>query len=112
MVGIRFSATQRDPASADFVGLTNVENNKGFEILGGYGNSITGDVLIEDCWFEWFSNNTVQTTASPLTNIVIRRNIINSNYSTVAHAQGIFSSWASVLLEENVFDHNGRRIIA
>lgn len=107
VVGIRFSATQRDPTSGDFVGLTNVTGEKGFHILGGYGNTILGDVLIEDCWFEWFANNTIQTAASPLTNIVVRRNIINNDYATNSHSQGIFSSWASVLLEENIFDHNG-----
>ncbi len=78
VVGVRFSATPRDPAAGDFVGLTNVVNLNGFYILGGYGNSILGDVLIEDCWFAWFAGNSVQTAASP-----------------------------SVLLEENIFDHNG-----
>jgi hypothetical protein len=107
VVGIRFSATQRDPSSTDFIGLANLANNKGFEMLGGYGNTIEGDVLIEDCWFEWFAGNTIQTAAAPLTNIVLRRNIINNNYSNSGHPQGIFSHAASVLLEENVFDHNG-----
>lgn len=107
VVGIRFSATQRDPSSTDFIGLANLANNKGFEMLGGYGNTIESDVLIEDCWFEWFAGNTIQTAAAPLTNIVVRRNIINNNYSNSGHPQGIFSHAASILLEENTFDHNG-----
>jgi hypothetical protein len=107
VVGIRFSATQRDPSSADFVGLDNVTNISGFHILGDYGNSITGGVLIEDCLFEWFGGNGVQSAGTTIvTDIIIRRNIIANNYSTLSHSQGIFSSCSSVLLEENAFDHN------
>jgi hypothetical protein len=111
VVGIRFSASQRNPASADFVGLESVANDSGFHMLGGYGNSLVGHVLIEDCLFEWFAGNSIQSgvdNGGPvLSDVVVRRNIIANNYSTLSHSQGIFSAWASVLLEENVFDHNG-----
>lgn len=113
VVGIQFTATKRNPSSPDFVGFANVVNSKGFQLLSGYGGTTVGGILIEDCWFEWFSNNTVQDAVDNggvlpyLADIVIRRNVISNNYSTVAHAQGLFSSHASILLEENVFDHNG-----
>jgi len=70
---------------------------------------LTG-ILIEDCHFDFFSNNTVQTgveTGENLSDFIIRRNIISNNYSQTAHAQGIFSANASLFIEENVFDHNG-----
>jgi hypothetical protein len=111
VVGIQFTATQRNPASPDFIGLENVANVSGFHLLGGYGNSLIGHVLIEDCLFEWFAVNSIQSgidNGGPvLENVVLRRNIIANNYSTLSHSQGIFSAWASVLLEENTFDHNG-----
>ncbi len=111
VIGIQFSATQRNPASPDFLGLENVANDSGFHMLGGYGNSLVGHVLIEDCLFEWFAGNSIQSgvdNGGPiLENVVLRRNIIADNYSTLSHSQGIFSAWSSVLLEENTFDHNG-----
>jgi hypothetical protein len=111
VIGIRFTASRRNPDSADFVGLANVTNIQGFHVLGGYGNSVVGGLLIEDCWFDWFSGNTLQSPEAGggpvLTDVIIRRNIITNNYSTLSHSQGIFSAYASVLLEENVFDHNG-----
>jgi len=39
--------------------------------------------------------------------VVIRRNIITNSYSEIGHSQGIYAGKASVLLEENVFYHNG-----
>ena len=110
VIGIRFYAAQRDPASADFVGFANVDGESGFDGLLGYGGSITGGILIEDCWFDWFAGNILQSPLSsyaPLTDIIIRRNIFSNNYSTNSHAQGLYTDRVSLWLEENVFDHNG-----
>ncbi|MBU1425847.1 MAG: hypothetical protein KKH12_08180 [Gammaproteobacteria bacterium] len=110
VVGIQFTASQRNPASPDFVGFANITNIAGFDGLGGYNNSLVGGLLIEDCWFDWFSGNVLQspqTTAPVLTDMIVRRNIITNNYSTAGHAQGLYSARASILLEENIFDHNG-----
>jgi hypothetical protein len=110
LIGIRFYASQRNPASADFAGFTNVTDLSGFDGLIGYGGTITGGLLIEDCWFDWFAGNVLQSPLpafAALTDIIIRRNIITNNYSTDAHAQGLYSDRASILLEENIFDHNG-----
>jgi hypothetical protein len=110
LVGIRFYASQRNPASADFVGFANVVGEAGFDGLIGYGGSVTGGLLIEDCWFDWFSGNVLQspvTTFAALTNIIIRRNIFTNNYSTAGHGQGLYTSRVSLWLEENIFDHNG-----
>ncbi|MBU0622620.1 MAG: hypothetical protein KJ795_12320 [Gammaproteobacteria bacterium] len=110
VIGIRFYASQRDPASPDFVGFAIVGNDAGFDGLIGYGGSVTGGLLIEDCWFDWFSGNVLQspvTTYAALNDIIIRRNLITNNYSTAGHAQGLYTSRVSLWLEENIFDHNG-----
>ncbi|HTY02520.1 MAG TPA: hypothetical protein VMC81_02210 [Rhodocyclaceae bacterium] len=114
LVGIQFTASRRNPTSPDFAGFANADltsdNNAGFDALGGYNNTVTGGLLIEDCWFDWFSESIVQsplTTAPVLTDVIIRRNLFTNSYSTSGHAQGLYSDRASVWLEENIFDHNG-----
>jgi hypothetical protein len=114
IIGIQFTAARRNPKSPEFLGFANADlttdNNAGFDALGGYGNTVTGGLLIEDCWFDWFNGNIIQspqTTAPVLTDVIIRRNIITNNYSTAGHAQGLYSDRASIWLEENIFDHNG-----
>ena len=110
LVGIRFYASQRNPGSGDFAGFANVGSASGFDGLLGYGGSITGGILIEDCWFDWFAGNVLQsplTSYPALTDIIVRRNIITNNYSTNSHSQGFYSARASIWLEENIFDHNG-----
>ena len=114
IIGIQFTAARRNPHSTEFLGFANADlntdNNAGFDALGGYNNTVTGGLLIEDCWFDWFDGNIVQsplTTAPVLTDVIIRRNIFTNNYSTAGHAQGLYSDRASIWLEENIFDHNG-----
>jgi hypothetical protein len=108
VIGIRFVASQRNPASPDFTGFNT--NVSGLNALGGYNNSVVGGLLIEDCWFDWFDGNVLQsplTTAPVLTDVIVRRNIFTNNYSSAGHSQGLYSDRASILLEENIFDHNG-----
>jgi len=111
VIGIHFVATRRDPSSVDFAGFDSVPNTTGFNALGGYGNTITLGILIEDCHFDWFKNNVIQSSPDNggeiLTEIIVRRNIITNNYSTDSHSQGLYTSHVSMLLEENIFDHNG-----
>jgi hypothetical protein len=110
IIGIRFYAPRRDPGSKDFVGFANVGAERGFEGVLGYGGSITGGILIEDCWFDWFSGNALQSPkadSEPLHDIILRRNIITNSYSTQGHTQGLYTVRVSLWLEENIFDHNG-----
>lgn len=111
VIGIHFVASRRNPSSADFVGFDNDPKTSGFNALGGYGNSITQGILIEDCHFDWFRGNVIQSSPDHggeiLTEIIVRRNIITNNYSTDSHSQGLYTSHVSMLLEENIFDHNG-----
>ncbi|AJQ92505.1 DUF5011 domain-containing protein [Gynuella sunshinyii] len=111
IVGIHFQASKRNPSSSDFVGFDKVDDTKGINaaLFNDYGG-----LLIEDCWFEWFDNNSIQSFTFDKNNnfltikdIIVRRNIFNNNYSTAAHSQGLYSAYTSMLLEENVFDHNG-----
>jgi hypothetical protein len=114
IIGIQFTAARRNPDSPEFLGFANADlatdNNAGFDALGGYNNTVTGGLLIEDCWFSWFDGCVLQsplTTAPVLTDVIVRRNLITNNYSTAGHAQGLYSDRASIWLEENIFDHNG-----
>ena len=76
------------------------------------------DFLIEDCMIEKYETNLVLqgTSEHPapsgrLTNIEIRRCVIADAYTAGdSNAEGIFASGTDgLLLEENVFDHNGWR---
>lgn len=107
--GIRFYAPERDPKNtAEFVGFSAVPSIGGFVAVAGFRDGITGGLLIEDCWFDGFAGNSLQSFKGPdLTDLVVRRNIITNNYATNAHSQGLFTDRVSLLLEENIFDHNG-----
>lgn len=68
------------------------------------------NILIEDCHFR-FGQLTIQRpngAEGPISNVKLRRSVVADNYSTNSHAQGLFCSGIDTLLiEENVFDHNG-----
>lgn len=111
VVGIHFRDTKRNPDSAEFVGFDAVGGGNG---IGATVYSAAGGLLFEDCWFEWFSGNVIQSWAFDsdgnklsIPDIIVRRNIFNNNYSVSSHSQGLYSFMTSMLLEENIFDHNG-----
>ncbi len=111
VVGIHFRDNERNPESSEFLGFNDVTGGSG---IGATVYSDTGGILVEDCWFEWFSGNVVQSWAFDddgnmldIPDIIVRRNIFNNNYSTTSHSQGLYSNLISILLEENIFDHNG-----
>ncbi|MBN1757383.1 MAG: hypothetical protein JW863_03640 [Chitinispirillaceae bacterium] len=88
--------------SPDF---TSHSGETGFNIYSGENYSASG-ILIEDCMFSWYRNNVIQGPGT-LEDMVVRRCIITDNYDTSAHSQGLYTNNVSMLLEENVFDHNG-----
>jgi hypothetical protein len=106
VTGLHFYAHERDPDSADFVGFDNVGTNQGFYSYADVGPTPNQSILIEDCVFDFYSNNVVQGT-QPNADFIVRRSIITNNYSTSSHSQGLYTHDSSVLLEENLFDHNG-----
>ncbi len=105
VIGLHFVAQKRIPAGSEFVSFGNTENPRGF-VITGHGVMA---ILIEGCTFEWYANNVVAAVGEKerKKDIIFRRNVISHSYSEKGHSQGFFSSKASILLEENIFDHNG-----
>lgn len=104
--GISFYAKERDPQSPSFMGWGNLGDVDGILIYGPEGIRM-GSILIEDNQFNFLSKGISIDGEADHVDIVIRRNIIRNSFSENGHAQGMGASSASVLLEENIFDHNG-----
>ncbi len=105
LVSLDMYAHTRDPGSPEYAGpaggvLVSINN-------GHYRGTNIVAFLIEDCLFRFGQNNfNIQNTYT-CNDVVVRRNVIVDAYSTNSHSQGIFASDAPMLLEENIFDHNG-----
>lgn len=106
VAGISFYAKQRDPNSPSFMGWGNLGDVDGVLIYGPKGTRM-GSILIEDNHFNFLSKGISIDGDADHVDIVVRRNIIKNSFSENGHAQGMGASSASVLLEENIFDHNG-----
>src|SRR5262249_38021899 len=105
IVGIEFYAYTRDPGSPSYNAADTV-------ISGAQFLNPINWMLIEDCKWSFFSGGLgydLHLNASLGHNINIRRNVIVDNYSIApAHGQGLYTDYVrDVLLEENLFDHNG-----
>jgi hypothetical protein len=80
---------------------------------GGYGIrwiGSGGNLLIEDCRIAGYHQNVVVQTRGdvPIADVRLRRNIIVDAHG--GRAQGLYAQFVDrLLLEENVFDHNGWR---
>jgi hypothetical protein len=99
-VGLHFKPDKRDPSDPNFV-LGEERYPGGWTWLGP-----GGDVLIEDCVIEKYKDNII-IQGGP-SGIKIRRNIIIDAWGKGSHAQGIFAKDVNgLLIEENIFDHNG-----
>lgn len=106
IVGLGLKAHKRDPESLEFSGWGNVVDSIGLRIYSPEG-TVMGSVLIEGNYFNFFTKGINVQGGGDHHDIVVRRNIVRNSYSEKAHAQGMYASHASVLLEENIFDHNG-----
>lgn len=108
ITGIEFYASKRDPGASSFVGWSaDIGSPVAFSNIAGHG--ITG-LHFENNRFNYYgaalSINAINN--SRVQNVVIRRNEIINSFNTQGHSQGIFMSYVDkVLIEENVFDHNG-----
>lgn len=105
IVGIDLYAKSRDPSVAGY----NPASSVGLWVYCPVTN-----LLIEDCSFRYFGNNLViqgqGTGNASVTNFSLRRSVIADSYESLgAHSQGIYLTDCgdSILIEENVFDHNG-----
>ena len=105
LIGVHFYAHGRDPNSPAFLGFDAVTTASGFTCYSTVDGLPNRGILIEDCIFEFYSNNGIQGTGPH--DIIVRRCQFLNNYSTTSHSQGMFTHSASILLEENLFDHNG-----
>ena len=104
--GISLYASHRDPESTDFVGWGIVPNSIGIRI---YKNSEVAamSVLLEDMKIQFFSYGISIDGGGEIVDVIIRRSIIANSYSETSHSQGVYAGDSSVLLEENIFYHNG-----
>jgi len=101
-VDIACYAHTRNPDSPEYV---SGEGSTGFNLFCGEGYVARG-YLIEGCLFRFYTGNVIQGPGT-LEDIIVRRNVIVDNYSTTAHSQGLYTNNVSMVLEGNVFDHNG-----
>ena len=104
--GLEFYAYKRDPDSTEFSGWSQVTESIAIRIYSPK-DSIRGTILLEGNDFNYFSKGISMNGGGDVRDVVIRRNTIRNSYSERNHSQGIYASRASVILEENVFDHNG-----
>ncbi len=102
IIGINFYAHTRDFNSVEF---NTQEGSTGFNFYVRDNDTGTG-LLIEDCRFRFYRNNTIQGKGA-LYDINLRRNLILDNYSSSSHSAGLYTNNVSMNLEENIFDHNG-----
>lgn len=102
-VGLSFYAHTRNPDDPDYI---NANGSSGISIFNGE-ETLVENILIEGCRFRFFESNVIHGWGT-LNDIRVRRNVILDNYSTEAHSQGLYSSSVDgILLEGNIFDHNG-----
>ena len=100
--GLDFYAYTRDPEDAGYVAPADPDIDTGLFL-----DVPNGAVLIEGCKFRFYDDNLVN---GPWDGLTIRRSVFLDNYAGTgqSHSQGILiTSITSLLLEENVFDHNG-----
>jgi hypothetical protein len=104
IVGLEFYAYTRDPSSLNFDHAH--ADATGLTFLNPFNW-----LLIEDCKLSVYSlsiNADASINPSPSSNLFIRRNVIADDYATDAHSQGAYiSAINNVVVEENLFDHDG-----
>ncbi|WP_460804545.1 immunoglobulin-like domain-containing protein [Microbulbifer agarilyticus] len=100
--GLHFYAQTRDPDASTFVEVT---NNRGINWFRG-----STYLLFEDNYIEHYKEGIQMHDLDNLniSGVVIRRNIIVDSFAVGAHSQGMYLAQTDgVLIEENIFDHNG-----
>ena len=105
IMGVHFYAHTRDPKSPDFVDGAGTE---GIRWLTQADTLHIEDVVVQ---FYAGTNITIQgPNAGDIKNVTLRRSIIIDAYKDhdVGHSQGLYASKVNgLLIEENLFDHNG-----
>lgn len=106
LMGISLYAPIRDPGSVDFSGWGNVKESIGLRAYTP-ADSVVGSILLENNSFNFFSKGISMSGGGKFVDIVVRRNIIENSYSEKNHSQGMYAGKSSLMLEENIFYHNG-----
>ncbi|BDZ74633.1 hypothetical protein GCM10025856_23520 [Methylophaga marina] len=106
IVGIELYPSKLDPNSTGFSGWGNMKQNAiGIASISG---SQSDNILIENVRVSYYKNNIVIGGGGGHKNVVIRRNEILNAYSDTGHSQGASIAYVDgLLIEENLFDHNG-----
>ena len=100
--GLSFYAHTRNPNTKDYISS---DGSVGFSIYINEGQELN-NVLIEGNTFRFYTGNTIQGKGT-FHNFVLRRNLLLDSYSTTGHSAGLYAHNVSLILEENIFDHNG-----
>jgi hypothetical protein len=102
IIGIKFYSHTRDPNfPADF---DSSSTPRGMEAT----SSTLTSTIVEDCWFDWYRENKISAyNVEELVDIIIRRNLFTNSHNSNGHSQGFYSANTSMLMEENIFYHNG-----
>src|SRR5262249_28330623 len=98
IVGIHFWADAYDGSQG---------TNRGVQWLGS-----PSDFLLGDCYVPGYETNVViMGTAGRQANVAVRRNVIVDAYNTLnTNSEGLYAdSIDGLVVDENVFDHNGWR---
>ena len=110
VLGIAFEPLSRDPTSASFVAPT---SSSGAGTTGFRWYSPGGNVVIEDCSFQYYMYNLdietwpFSTVTSP-SNFTLNRDVISNSYSVSGHSEGIYASSINNLTVTGcTFDHDG-----
>lgn len=104
---IELYPSKLDPNSPKFSGWGNMKQNA-IGIASISGSSGADDILIENVRVSYYKNNIVIGGGGGHKNVVIRRNEILNSYSDTGHSQGASIAYVDgLLIEENLFDHNG-----
>ena len=113
LVGLDLYASSRDPSSPAFSGTDLSVKADGFFFRPLRGEMT--DILIEGCTLRYFSSNVFYfADERKVKDIALRGNTILDNHkngSEGGHPTGVFMGKVEgVLIEGNVFDHNGWRV--
>jgi hypothetical protein len=104
IVGLDFYAHTRDPKSPDYKGL----DGAAAVVFPLRDRAVGERVLLEDCRVRHGAQGVSVEVPRRCRarGVVLRRNVIVDSYSRWK-SQGVWACNSSLLLEENVFDHNG-----
>ncbi len=99
-----------DPEAADY-GVDQAEKvTRGMARIGiginGGARKPARNILVENCLIR-FGGLHVVGWGTVMRNVVFRRNLVLDKYPPTGHTMGMWGAYASVLLEECIFDHNG-----